>query len=52
MTKPYPVSDEGFKNIFPKLLSKDMPYIEMKLDEAGSILKSEKPMNVYLSLAL
>jgi hypothetical protein len=45
--KSYPVNEE-FLTIFPSLLSKEMPYIELHLDEEGEVLRSEKPVNVKL----
>jgi hypothetical protein len=41
--------DEGLKNLFPTLLGKDMPYLEVQVDqEGGEILKSDKPLRVSL----
>lgn len=37
---------EELKHLFPTLLSKDMPYLEMKRDPNGQLLASAKPLRV------
>jgi len=46
LKKDFP-ADECFKQLFPTLLSKDMPFLELSLnEEGGEILKTEKPLRV------
>jgi hypothetical protein len=46
LKKPFPV-DDAFKQLFPTLLSKEMPFIELSLNsEGGEILKTERPLRV------
>jgi hypothetical protein len=47
LRKPYPIHDEGFKRMFPTLLSKEMPFLELtECQEEGEILQSDKPLRV------
>jgi hypothetical protein len=45
--KPYPIHDEAFKGLFPTLLSKEMPFLELSVSQdEGEILQSQKPLKV------
>jgi len=38
---------EGLKDLFPTLLGKEMPYLELKFDnEHGELLRSANPLKV------
>jgi hypothetical protein len=42
----YP-ADESFNQLFPTLLSKEMPYLQLKSDpQNGELLRSEQPLRV------
>lgn len=48
--KPYPIHDEGFKKLFPTLLSKEMPFLELNVAAGGEgvLLKSDRPLRVRI----
>lgn len=47
LRKPFPIHDEKFKTVFPTLLSKEMPLLELTVSpDEGEILQTDKPLRV------
>jgi hypothetical protein len=53
LRKPFPIHDENFKKVFPTLLSKDMPLLELIVSpDEGELLQSDKPLRVSERVSL